>query len=307
MGKMNKESETTTYSKIWESVPLPLSNIPQAADWNETKKLPIRCFDGDTKPHEPFWRIKDQVDGEEPEMELYGYISEYSWFDDDVTPGLFKQALMDLGQGGPITIRINSYGGDVVAASLIYAMIRDYPGKVTTQIDGIAASAATVVALAGDRVKMRSTGYFMIHDPSVVFFLAQMNIEDLTRLANSLQAVKEGIVNAYQDRTDLSRERISKLMTEETWMDAQRAFDLGFIDEILSFEEKKLLLPANTAVVNGLQNFAHVPQAVLDAMNDDHPAEVEASAPTMTEDMQREAQALRERVSSILERSTKNA
>jgi len=278
---------------------------PTSAD-----RQPIRCFDGNTEPHQPFWKVRDAVEGQDAEMELYGMISEYSWFEDDITPGIFKDDLYRVGKGGPITIKINSYGGDVVAASMMHAFIRDYPGIVTTQIDGIAASAATMVALAGDRVKIRDTGYFMIHDPSVVFFLAQLNIEDLTRLADSLQAVKEGIINAYEGKTGLSRERIGKLMTEETWMDANKAMAFGFVDEVVQDGVKALQLPANVAVVNALQNYAHVPAAVMEALKpvDVIPAEVEeSSTPLMTEDMKREAQTLRERVSSILERSTKNA
>ena len=224
---------------------------------------PIRCFEGSAKPHEPFWSFRDAVEGGETEMDLYGYISEYSWYEDDVTPDLFKKDLTKYGKGGPITIRMNSYGGDVIAASLMSAIIKDYPGRVTVQIDGIAASAATVVALAGDVVKMQETAYFMIHDPSAVFFLAQLNIEDLTRMADSLKAVKEGIVNAYESKTGLSRTRLSKLMADETWMDAQKAVDLGFVDEIVKGEPKKLAMPDGAAVVNALRNFVNVPAALL--------------------------------------------
>lgn len=282
----------------------------QGAQSTRGAHSPIRCFDGNAEPHEPFWKVRDAAEGQEAEIELYGMISEYSWFEDDITPGIFKDDLYRVGKGGPITIKINSYGGDVVAASMMHAFIRDYPGVVTTQIDGIAASAATMVALAGDRVKIRETGYLMIHDPSVVFFLAQLNIEDLTRLADSLQAVKEGIINAYESKTGLSRERLAKYMTEETWMDANKAMALGFVDEVVKDGVKALQLPANVAVVNALQNYAHVPEAVMEALKPvdvDPRDEEESSPPLMTDDMKREAQTLRERVSSILERSTKNA
>lgn len=226
---------------------------------------PIRCFDGNAQPHEPFWKITNTAGGKDPEIELYGTISEYSWYDDEVTPGKFREDLYKAGNGGPITVRINSYGGDVIAASLMHAIIRDYPGKVTVQIDGIAASAATVVAMAGDHVKMRNTGYFMIHDPLVVFFLAALNIEDLNRLANSLKAVKDGIINAYTEKTGMPRDRLSNLMTEQTWMDANMAKDLGFIDEVIE-KSTKLYLPDNTGIVNSLQ-FANIPDELLKAMN----------------------------------------
>lgn len=224
------------------------------------KSEPIRCFEGNTQPHQPFWTFRNAVEGQEPELELYGYISEYSWFDDDITPKMFKDDLNKFGQGGPVTIRMNSYGGDVIAASLMHNIIEEYPGRVTVQVDGIAASAATVVAVAGDVIRMQETAYFMIHDPAVVFFLAQLNIEDLSRMTDSLKAVKDGIVNAYVTKTGLSRARLSKLMTEETWMDAQKAVYLGFADEIITGTPKQIELPENAAVVNALRSFVNLPE-----------------------------------------------
>lgn len=224
---------------------------------------PIRCFEGQAEPHEPFWTWRNAAEeDDEPELELYGYISEYSWFEDDITPQMFKQDLEEHGQGGPITLRINSYGGDVIAASVISTLLREYPGRVRVQIDGIAASAATVVAVAGDQVDIQDTAYFMIHDPLAVFFFAALNISELERLAASLQAVKEGIINTYETRTGLGRDRLSELMTEETWMDAQRAQDLGFVDQILRQEHPLPVdLGEQAAVVNAL--FVNVPEQLL--------------------------------------------
>ncbi|NMC30748.1 MAG: Clp protease ClpP [Pelolinea sp.] len=263
---------------------------------------PIRCFDGNAKPHEAFWNIRNATDEEEAVIELYGYISEYSWFEDDITPKMFKEDLFNAGNNGPVTIRMNSYGGDVIAASMMYAIIKDYPGKVTVIIDGIAASAATVVAMAGDVVKIQNTGYFMIHDPSVSFMFASLNIEDLTRLAGSLLAVKEGIINAYEAKTGLSRNRLSNMMTEETWMDANKALTLGFVDEIHQTEKSLLLsLPANVAVVNAIQNFEHVPPEVMEAIHQKNLSHTPVSSkPAVDDEIQRKAQALREKVNQIL-------
>jgi ATP-dependent Clp protease protease subunit len=267
-------------------------------------KEPIRCFEGSHKPHEAFWSFRNVADGEEPEMELYGYISEYSWWEDDITPKMFKDDLYRVGKGGPITIRINSYGGDVVAASMMSTILRDYPGRKTMQIDAIAASAATVVAVAGDVVRIQDTAYFMIHDPLVVFFLAALNIEDLERLSQSLQAVKEGIINAYEGKTGLGRTRLSRLMTDETWMDAQKAMDLGFVDEIIGDPKGASLAPLqplqNAAVVNTLRNYAKVPPEVLAVLTKANPEEGASLAPLLTDNQERDAQELRERINQIL-------
>jgi enoyl-CoA hydratase/carnithine racemase len=141
----------------------------------------------------------------------------------------------------------------------------------------------------------------MIHDPLVMFFLAVLNIEDLKRMSSSLEAIKEGIVNAYEGKTGLSRARLSRLMTDETWMDAKKAMDLGFVDEIITAGTKKAAIPVeNAAVVNVLRNYAKVPPAVMQAISQNiQPAE-ESSNPPLTADMQREAQSLRERTNSIL-------
>jgi ATP-dependent Clp protease protease subunit len=234
------------------------------------KSEPIRCFEGTAKPHEPFWSFRNVTEGTEPEMELYGYISEYSWLDDDVTPKMFKEDLERVGAGGPVTIRMNSYGGDVIAASIIRSILLEYPGRVTVQIDGIAASAATVVAMGGDVVKMVDTAYFMIHDPMAVFFLAMLNIEELSQMVDQLKVIKTGIVNAYEAKTGLSREKIGKLMTAETWMDAHEAQDKGFIDAIVTSGAKKVnVQPA--AVVNALRNYVNVPADLLAAAGEPDP------------------------------------
>jgi ATP-dependent Clp protease protease subunit len=226
------------------------------------KTGPLRCFEGTARPHEAFWRIRDAADGE-AEVELYGWISEYSWLDDDITPKMFKDDLYRAGNGnGPVTIRMNSAGGDVIAASVMRSIIMDYPGKVTVRIDGLAASAATVVATAGDRVLMQDTGYFMIHDPLMVFMMAALNIEELKRIHDTLASVKDGIIGAYATKTGLSREKLSKLMTAETWMSADEAKKMGFIDEIVTSGGKKM--SHNAGIVNALRNYGNVPVALMD-------------------------------------------
>jgi ATP-dependent Clp protease protease subunit len=223
---------------------------------------PIRCFDGNAKPHEPFWRLRNATEtGGEPELELYGYISEYSWFEDDVTPKKFKDDLYKLGNGGPITVRLNSGGGDIFAASVIRSIMTDYPGAITVKIDGIAASAAVIVAMAGKKVRIMDTAYMMIHDPAVVVMFASLDIETLGSWYNSLVAVKKGIVETYATKTGLKPEKLAKMMADETWMSASDAVEYGFANEIIEGGQAAPTA-SNMAIVNVLRNYRNVPAAL---------------------------------------------
>lgn len=172
-----------------------------------------------------FWNIANGN-----EIILDGYISETSWYEDEagITPKAFKKDLESL--NGDITVSINSPGGDVFAASSIYSMIKEYKGKVTVKITGIAASAASVVAMAGDKVLINPTGYMMIHNPSMV---AIGEKADMEIAAKALDEIKEGIINAYAKKTGKERDEISKMMDNETWMSAQTAIEMRFADGVL--------------------------------------------------------------------------
>ena len=161
-------------------------------------------------------------------LSLNGTIAEDSWFDDDVTPAMFRDELMS--GNGDITVWINSPGGDCVAAAQIYNMLSEYPGKVTVKIDGLAASAASVIAMAGNEVYMSPVSMMMIHNPATIAFGDHNEMEKAIEL---LDAVKESIINAYVIKTGLSRAKLSHLMDAETWMDANKAVELGFADSIL--------------------------------------------------------------------------
>lgn len=166
-------------------------------------------------------------------LEINGTIAEESWYEDDVTPKLFRDELF--AGKGPITIWLNSPGGDCVAASQIYTMLMDYPADVTIKIDGIAASAASVIAMAGTMVLMAPTSLLMIHNPMTFAF---GNHEDMQRAMEMLDEVKESIINAYEIRTGLSRAKISHYMDSETWMNANKAIELGFADDVLKDEKR---------------------------------------------------------------------
>ena len=181
-----------------------------------------------------FWKWTNQAEAEERVLELNGTIAEESWFDDDITPRMFKEELYS--GTGPITIWINSPGGDCIAASQIYAMLMDYKGEVTVKIDGIAASAASVIAMAGTKVVIAPTALIMIHNPSTS---ANGDHRDMSKTIEVLNEVKESIINAYEIKTGLSRAVLSHMMDAVTWMNANKAIELGFADEILEDEKKK--------------------------------------------------------------------
>jgi ATP-dependent Clp protease protease subunit len=193
-----------------------------------------------------FW---NWVKNEEPDsfgsdrtLYLDGEISDETWYGDEVTPSLFKQEL-EAGDGN-ITLWINSPGGDVFAAAQIYNMLMDYPHDVTVKIDALAASAASVIAMAGTRVLMSPVAMLMVHNPATI---AIGDSEEMQRAIDMLAEVKESIMNAYEIKSGLSRHKISQLMDAETWMNAKEAVKLGFADEIL-FAVKKDEEPSEDGV-----------------------------------------------------------
>ena len=177
------------------------------------------------------WTITNNDEKTERILTLSGVIAEESWFDDEVTPKIFRDELMS-GEGD-ITVWINSPGGDCIAAAQIYNMLLEYKGNVTIKIDGIAASAASVVAMAGNKVIMSPVSMLMIHNPMT---MAAGDTTEMKKAISMLTEVKESIINAYELKTGMSRDKIAKLMDAETWMDANKAVELGFADEILSRE-----------------------------------------------------------------------
>ena len=174
-----------------------------------------------------FWNwVRD--DGVERVLRLDGPIDEEAFWGTEITPKAFRDELE--AEDGDISVWIHSPGGDVFAAAEIYTMLCDYKGKVTVKIDALAASAASVVAMAGDRVLVSPVAMLMIHDPMTI---AMGNAEDMEKAIATLNEVKECIINAYQKKTGLSRNKIAKMMSDETWMNARKAVELGFADEIM--------------------------------------------------------------------------
>ncbi len=198
-----------------------------------------------------FWNWVRDSD-EERTLYLNGVISEETWWGDEVTPKIFKDEL--LASAGDITVWINSPGGDVFAAAQIYNMLMEYTGKVTVKIDGLAASAASVIAMAGGDVYMSPVSMLMIHNPSTI---AIGDSEEMLRAKALLDEVKESIINAYELKTGLSRTKLSHLMDAESWMNANKAIELGFADKIMFMESETpdltdSLIFSRMAVTNSL-------------------------------------------------------
>lgn len=201
-----------------------------------------------------FWNWVKNEGEETRTLYLSGEISDETWFGDEVTPKLFKDELM--AGSGDITLWINSPGGDVFAAAQIYNMLMDYPGHVTVKIDGLAASAASVIAMAGSQVEMSPVAMMMIHNPITV---AIGDSKEMQKAIDMLAEVKESIVNAYEIKTGLSRNKISRLMDAESWFNAKKAVEMGFADSILYTQENPegnldvgAMLFSRAAVTNSL-------------------------------------------------------
>lgn len=177
-----------------------------------------------------FWSLS-VPDGDDRPAELYleGEIASETWFGDEVTPAQFRADLARA-SGRDVTVWINSPGGDVFAASVIYTALMEHKGHVTVKIEGLAASAASVIAMAGEQVLIAPTAYLMIHNP---WEMACGNAEELRREADVLDEIAEGLVLAYQIKTGLSKAKIRQMMAEETWLSARSAVDMGFADGLL--------------------------------------------------------------------------
>ena len=207
-----------------------------------------------------FWNWVRNENDESRTLFLNGEISDETWYGDEVTPKMFKEELQD-GEGD-ITVWINGPGGDVFAAAQIYNMLMDYKGNVTVKIDGLAASAASVIAMAGTEVQMSPVAMMMIHNPATI---AIGDSSEMKKAIDMLDEVKESIMNAYEIKTGLSRSRISHLMDAESWFNAKKAVELGFADKLLfskeeteAEEEKELEMEAvmfsRKAVTNSLMS-----------------------------------------------------
>lgn len=209
-----------------------------------------------------FWQFK--ADAKTPgvgELMLYGDISDTSWWGDEVTPKQFKEDLDALGDISELRIYINSGGGDVFAGQAIHSMLKRHSATKIVYIDGLAASIASVIAMAGDKIIMPTNAMMMIHK---CWTIALGNADEMRKIADDLDKIDESIIAAYIAKTGLEEADIVELMEDETWMTAQDAIDYGFADEIEESKQIAASLRNGVLVVNGqevdISRFANVPE-----------------------------------------------
>lgn len=205
-----------------------------------------------------FWKWSNSVSSNNQELILDGPIASDTWWGDEVTPDLFREELKQ--HAGDLTVVINSPGGDVFAGLAIYNALVNHNGNVTVRVDGLAASIASVIAMAGDKIIMSPGSMIMIHRPSVY---AAGTVDDMEKAKDVLMKIEEGITPIYAKRTGLSDEKIAELLEAETWMLADKAVELGFADEVSEAPEKQ---KQDEGVQNAMgMNFAFSMSAVKQA------------------------------------------
>ena len=216
-----------------------------------------------------FWDFIPGTETNPPEMLLYGPISsQQSWWEDRVTPQQFNKELAALGDVPEIVVRINSGGGDVFAANAIFTRLKDHTAKITVKIDGWAASAATIIAMAGDTIKIARNGVFMIHDPAMTVW-DTFRAEDFEKMADELKVIKQSIVNTYAMKTGMGADEIAALMSEEKWWTGDEAVTNGFCDELMFEEASTVVENSSKIVVNStpidISAFKTVPKMLLNS------------------------------------------
>ncbi|AHN84819.1 Clp protease-like protein [Vibrio phage phi 2] len=215
-----------------------------------------------------FWEFKNLAENQTPELLVYGEISEY-W--GEVDSKSFAKQLGGI-SSSEINVRINSYGGEVFTAQAIYSLLKSHPASISVFIDGIAASAATIIAMAGDKIIMPSNAMMMIHNPLTGVW---GNSSDLREVANLLDKVRETLLATYRAKTGLDDKKLIELLDNETYMTASEALELGFIDEVDQNIKIAASLTRSKMVVNNLElnpeRFANMPDNWLNKQSSQEP------------------------------------
>ncbi|WAH38612.1 head maturation protease, ClpP-related [Alicyclobacillus dauci] len=219
-----------------------------------------------TKHHKKFWSFRNDAATGSGELYLYGIIESETWWGDEITPNQFQADLNALGNVSQIDVYINSDGGDVFAGQAILSMLKRHPANVTVHIDGLAASIASVIAMAGDQVLMPRNAMMMVHNP---WSFAFGNAADFRKLADDLDQIRESLIAAYQDKTGMDRDQLVALLDAETWLTADEAVQMGFADEIEQSKQISASVRNGRLLVNGqemdLSRYRNVPRKVAAA------------------------------------------
>ena len=194
-----------------------------------------------------FWNVMKNDEEKSAELILYGSIGSDEYWD-DISDKAFKQDIENLGDVENITLHINSPGGSVFSAVAIANTLKNHKAKITANIDGLAASAATIITSACDTVKMPKNALFMVHNP-ITF--AYGNNQDMQKTLEMLNKVKNSIIETYLNKAKTDKETLSELMDNETWMSAEEAKEYGFIDEILDENVEKEVIE-NKLIINNM-------------------------------------------------------
>ena len=213
-----------------------------------------------------FWNLVKNEKEKTAELILYGSIGSDEYWD-DISDKVFKQDIENLGEVENITLHINSPGGSVFSAVAIANTLKNHKAKVIANIDGLAASAATIITSACDTVRMPKNALFMIHNP-IAF--AYGNNQEMQKTVEMLDKVKNSIIETYLSKTKADKKTLSELMDNETWMDAETAKEYGFIDEIVDeevgkeFVENKLIINNMAFDISKFKNFRKAKDTVVD-------------------------------------------
>ena len=200
-----------------------------------------------------FWNLTQNPDAaEDGELTISGEIvAEPSWFFGPENECVASDLIAELKKYRNVTVRINSPGGDVMAGAAIYTALMEHPGNVTVIVTALAASAASVIAMAGSEVIMSPAAYMMIHNP---WTMAVGDARELRKTARVMDEIAEGLINAYQIKTGKSRDELKRLLDNETWMSAASCVEQGFADRILGDGGAEAVLMSGKA--HGAQEIA---------------------------------------------------
>ncbi len=218
------------------------------------------------------------------ELDIYDDIGQGGFFFEAVSAKYVRRFLTQNSAASEIKLRINSKGGDVLEGFAIYNLLAQHPGKVVAEVDGLAASMASVVLMAADEIHMASNARIMIHNPSGS---THGSSQDMRQLADLLDSLRDDIADAYVARTGVARDKVLQMMANETWLTAAEAKKHGFVDTITPAKTRPAAQITACLTASDLDDFSNVPESVRSAVlgTSDHnfaPVGIDA---TVTEDV----------------------